>query len=265
MLIDSRWKNCLPVLNSKIKTFTDVAGEQRRRFFQYEICVRLLYTDETKQVEDVFKRLNKFMLPLRPQELRNATYHGAFAKLSELLADDDYWAVNRIISPAAIRRMGDIEMMSDLLIGLMHGPQGGSSKIIDQYYELYESYDDEFPGQTRIKRRFGQILSLIKRLFPDISDTPRWGNRADFYSLFTSLGTLLKDKELPKSRERNLAKELIEFANEVDECLEHSTAKASQASQKYARAIEKGSNDKARRADRHEALTEIIEPFLRDK
>ena len=108
----------------KDKTFADITLNARKNLFQYEICVRFLYTEDQKKVEDVFKRLNKFTMPLKPQELRNATFHGPFAILSQQLADDEYWAVNRIVSPAAIRRMSDIEMMSDLLIGLMHGPQG---------------------------------------------------------------------------------------------------------------------------------------------
>ena len=246
----------------KNKTFADIFGDERKRFFQYEICVRFLYTDDRRVVEDVFKRLNKFTLPLKPQELRNATYHGAFAKLSELLADDEYWAVNRIISPAAIRRMADIEMMSDLLIGLIHGPQGGSAKVIDQYYEQYEQYDDEFPEQSRIKRRFSNVLETIKRLFPEIEET-RWGNRADFYSLFVALGTLFLFHTLQRKSEKKLAAKLVLFAEEVDERLELPTARTSVEAQKYARAIEKGSNDKARRMDRQEALVEVIQPFLR--
>ena len=249
----------------KDKTFGDVTGEERKRFFQYEICVRFLYTDDRREVEDVFKRLNKFTLPLKPQELRNATYHGAFPKLSEQLADDEYWAVNRIVSPAAIRRMADIEMMSDLLIGLLHGPQGGSAKIIDQYYEQYEPFEDEFPEQNRIKRLFGSTLDTVKRLFPDIADIPRWGNRADFYSLFVALGNLLQDQDLPHGSVKTLAANLVQFAGEVSQRLETPTAHTSAASRKYARSIEKGSNDKARRMDRHEALAEIIGPFLRKK
>lgn len=249
----------------KGKTFAEVTGEERKRFFQYDICVRFIYTDDRKVVEDVFKRLNKFTLPLKPQELRNATFHGAFAKLSEQLADDEYWAVNRIVSPAAIRRMADIEMMSELLIGLLHGPQGGSAKIIDQYYEQYEQYEDEFPEQNRIKRQFAKTLDTVKRLFPEIADVPRWGNRADYYSLFVAIGNLLRDHDLPRGSEKALVERLIEFAEEVDQRLEKPTAKTSGLSKKYARAIEKGSNDKARRMDRHEALAEIIKPFLRNK
>jgi hypothetical protein len=249
----------------KGKSFAEVTGDARKRFFQYDVCVRFLYTDDQKEVEDVFKRLNKFTLPLKAQELRNATYHGAFAKLAEELANDEYWAVNRIVTPAAIRRMADIEMMSDLLIGLLHGPQGGSAKIIDQYYESYEQYEDEFPEQNRIKRQFTKTVDMIKRLFPVIADTPRWGNRADFYSLFVGLGNALWDHDLLRRSEKALARALADFADEVDKRLEKPATKTSPASRKYARAIEKGSNDKARRMDRHEALGEIIEPFLKEK
>jgi hypothetical protein len=247
------------------KTFADVTGNARKSFFQYEICVRYLYTDSLKEVEDVFKRLNKFAMPLKSQELRNATFHGAFAKLSEDLADDEYWAVNRIVTPASIRRMSDIEMMSDLLIGLLHGPQGGSAKIINGYYEQYEQYEDEFPEQNRIKRVFSKTLNTIKSLFPDIADISRWGNRADFYSLFVALGGLLRNHDLPAKSEKQLRQALLALAIGVDQRLKDPTAKTIKAAQIYARAIEKASNDKARRADRQEVLVGIIDEFLIEK
>lgn len=50
--------------------------------------------------------------------------------------------------------MKDIEFASELLIGVIHGPQGGSAKNIDKYYARYEDYDDEFPGQRVAVRRF---------------------------------------------------------------------------------------------------------------
>jgi hypothetical protein len=249
----------------KDKTFADVKETQRKDFYQYAICARFLYTDETREVEDVFKRLNKYTLPLKAQELRNATFHGPFAKLSESLADDQYWAVNGIITAARIRRMGDIEMMSDFLIGLLHGPQGGSAKIIDQYYEEYEPFEDEFPEQTRVEKLFAQTHAKIKLVFPDIANTSRWGNRADFYSLFVATGHLLKDHILPKSNKAKLAKRLNKLAEAVDKELETPTTAASTLAQKYARAIEKGVNDKARRTDRHEVLLELMSPLFREK
>lgn len=256
--------DALPITSiHKGKTFRDLITEERKRFFSYELCVRFLYTDDRREVEDVFKRLNKYTLPLKPQELRNATYHGPFARLSEQLADNEYWAVNRIVSAAAIRRMADIEMVSDLLIGLIHGPQGGSAKVIDQYYEQYEQYEDEFPEENRIKRLFDTTLETIKDLFPNIQDAGRWGNRADFYSLFVALGNLLREYQLPSRSSRALSKELLSFGSQVDQLLEKPTSASGKPAAKYVRAIEKGSNEKARRMDRHETLLEIIQHFLR--
>jgi len=253
-----------PASPYKDKEFADITGEARKQFFRYEICVRNLYTDNVKEIEDVFKRLNKFLMPLKPQELRNATYHGAFAKLSEHFADNEYWAVNRIVTAAAIRRMADIEMMSDLLIGLLHGPQGGSAKIIDQYYDQYEQFEDEFPGQGRIAKTFNKVLSLIEDLFPSIADS-RWGNRADFYSLFVAFGGLLDLHVVPAAKEKKLREALLQFAACVDAYLENQNAKVAGSVKQYARAIEKASNDKARRADRHEVLVETVQPFLKEK
>jgi hypothetical protein len=246
--------------------FGAMSAEAKKQLFRYEICVRFLYTDDTHEVEDIFKRLNKYTLPLKAQELRNATFHGPFAKLSETLADDEYWAVNRILKPASIRRMGDIEMMSDLLIGLLHGPQGGSAKIIDEYYENYEAFEEEFPDETLITRLFQKALDTVKVVFPQIAEVPRWGNRADFYSLFVALSHLLRDKTLPAKNERALSRALSEFAIQVNESLEDPSANdEDDPSFIYARAIEKGSNDKARRTDRHEVLTTLMEQFFRKK
>ncbi len=246
------------------KGFGDLLAEQKKKFFSYEVCVRLLYTENQDEVEDVFKRLNKFTMPLKPQELRNATFHSAFARLAETLADEDYWAVNRIVTPASIRRMGDIEFMSDLLIGLIHGPQGGSAKILDDYYETYEAYEDEIPGQAKLKHLFDETLLAIKGIFPDISKVDRWSNRADFYSLFVALGSQLDKLALPKAI-KPIRAVLETFATDVTKSLDDTTATVSIAARKYARAIEKGSNDKARRSVRHEVLVKLTAPFLRKR
>src|SRR4029450_13078065 len=128
----------------------------------------------------VFRRLNEYQVQLKPQELRNAIFSGPFLRLSEKLADDEFWAENRIISAAIIRRINDIEFMSELLIGVLHGPQGGAAKDIDEYYERYEDFEDEFPGQKEAVRRFKQTLSDIKAVLPDIKKIPRWSNKTDF-------------------------------------------------------------------------------------
>ena len=94
-------------------------------------------------------------------------------------------------------------MMSDLLIGLLHGPQGGSAKVIDEYYERYEEFEEEFPDQILITRTFEKVLTTIKVLFPEIAESTRWGNRADFYSLFVALGQITA-RARPLRQERHV-------------------------------------------------------------
>lgn len=240
--------------------FSDLTGEDRRAFYGYALAVRYLDTDDEDEMKDMFRRLNRYTVPLKPQELRNATYEGPFARLATRLADDhtDYLAENRIVSAAAIRRMADVELIAELLIGVMHGPQGGSPTAIDAYYEEYEDFEDEFPGQRRTARLFSTTLDTVRRVLPSLRED-RWSNKTDFYSLFVAVSALLATKKLATTKERSLRSSLRTFAAEVDRRLVDDTAKVSKHAATYVRNVQRGANDKARRAERHAALLAVIE------
>ncbi len=249
-------------------TFVDLTPDQKRTFYAYKFAVRYLNTDSEDEVRDMFRRLNRFLTPLKPQELRNATYSGPFVKLVVQLADNEYWAENRIVTPAAIRRMNDVEYVSELLIGVLHGPQGGSAAIIDSYYQQYEDYEEEFPEQKRVLRIFDNTLMAIQLVLPDIKET-RWSNKTDFYTLFVAMAAIIRslrssvavgEKITPKRAP--LRKALDYFAAGVEERLGHEGAKVSQPAVDYVRAVEKGANDKARRAERHRIVTELISQYF---
>jgi hypothetical protein len=140
----------------------------------------------------------------------------------------------------------------------MHGPQSGSPAVVDAYYQQYEDYEDEFPDQRRVHNLFGQTLGLIRRILPDIRGT-RWSNKTDFYTLFVALSSLLKSNELPSSNISRVRRRLERFAVEVDERLGDPNARVSREAIAYARAHEKGANDKVRRAHRHDALIRLIQ------
>lgn len=245
----------------KDKAYSELSDTERKDFLSYQIAVRMLVTDSEESVKDIFRRLNKFLTKLNDQELRNATYGGPFVSAVLELADDEYWIDNRLVSLAQVRRMKDVEFVSDLLIGVMHGPQGGAPKVLDEYYNQYEDYEDEFPGQKKAVKRFNTTLDLLKDALPDTADT-RWENRTDFYSLFVAVAVLLRDKKLPTSKRVKFRKELTKFEQEVDLRLANQSHKTSAHVIKYVRAAEKGANDKKRRANRHAAILKVIEPLF---
>ncbi len=250
---DSPWRNT---------TFADLPSDEKVKFFGYQFAVRYLNTNSDTEVRDMFERLNKYLSPLKAQELRNAVYTGPFIKLSEKLADNEYWAENLIVTAAAIRRMIDIEFMSELLIGVLHGPQGGSAKVIDEYYKQYEDYETEFPEQKKAQRLFDQTLGSIQKIFSDIKGK-RWANKTDFYTLFVTLAHLLRTNVLRQRNVSQVRAALMDFANEVDRRLADENARVSKNAIEYVRAVEKGANDKQRRAARQAALLAVMEQYFK--
>jgi hypothetical protein len=247
----SRWRNA---------SFAGLSPEEKRAFYGYRFVVRVLETDDDAQVRDMFMRLNRFLTALNAQELRNATYSGPFVDLVLELADEEYWTENSLFTAALIRRMRDVEYISELLIGTLHGPQGGNAAIIDSYYEQYEDYEDEFPDQRRAEHLFRQTLKTVELLIPEIRYL-RWKNRADFYSLFVCLASLLRSQELPEANVSQLANTLYDFAAKVDSARSDETP-AEKDIEDYLDAVQRGVNEKARRARRHGVLRQIMEPYF---
>jgi len=243
------------------KTFAELTAPEKEQFFLYRFTVRYLDTKKDEEIRDMFRRLNRFLTPLKPQELRNATFTGPFIKLAEALADDKYWTENGIITTAAIRRMNDVEFVSELLIGVLHGPQSGSAKAIDQYYTNYEDFEDEFPEQRRAQKLFSENLRLIKDIFSEIKET-RWSNKTDFYTLFVVLAFVQRPLRIKKSSVNRVRRAFAAFEADIAKRLANKEAKVSKHAADYVAAVEKGANDKQRRATRHVALQEVLNEHL---
>lgn len=241
------------------RTFEMLGDEDKVKFYGYVLAMRSLNNASEADVRGLFTRLNKFLTPLSPQELRNAIYTGPFISLANTLSEVEYWAINGIVSPALIRRMKDIEFVSELLIGTQHGPQGGSPSIIDEYYRQYEESDLEFPDQAQVRRRYRLTLDTIEDLLPNIRTT-RWKNSTDFYSLFVALATLLRTSRIPEDNLDNLIDALEEFVGQIEELRNDEEADVPQAVKQYVTALVRGSNDKSRRSIRNTVLTALIEP-----
>ena len=249
---DSAWRNT---------TFDDLTGDQKIAFYGHQLAVRSLSKSTDEEIRDLFRRLNTYLTKLNDQELRNATYSGPFVVLVNKLADDDYWAENGIVSAALIRRMKDIEFVSELLIGIMDGPQGGASAVIDEYYFQLEQYSDDFPGQGDAEHLYNQTFAIIRNLFPNIRST-RWKNRTDFYTLFVVIADLLGGHTLPLANLQGLKGALDEFVGQVEVHMGDETKLVPQTVIEYVRAVQRGSSDRSRRAARHAALKETVQPFF---
>ena len=169
--------------------------------------VRTLPEMDNRQLREMFQRLNRNTVVLNSQELRHATYWGQFISCVETLADDVRWTELGVFTPNEVRRMLDIEYISELVVAHLHGIQNKKEEL-DTYYELYEQ---EFEERSHVENLFNSVLGEIRAVLPELNAT-RWRKKSDFYTLFLVIAE--RARELPFARDgrSRLREELLSFA-----------------------------------------------------
>lgn len=238
-------------------SFNDLDDGVKQGFYEYGLSVRYLMTRDEREVRDMFMRLNRFSVPLKAQELRNAMYTGPFVRMSTTLADDSYFAKQGIVTPWMIRRMGDIELVSELLLGVIYGPQDGSPNAINRFYDSFEQYEDAIPDEAKTREQFEQVLGIVRRIFPKLGAT-RWSNKHDFYSLFVALAHYVRESYRFTGSVRSLRDVLLKFAGKVKSHIQNERARVPTSAVRYARAVQKGPSSKTRRGVRHQVLLKLL-------
>lgn len=233
--------------------FSGLPPEAKTRVFQYKFVVRLLPEMPVEELRAIFGRLNRNVVALNAQELRHATYWGPFIRQMESLADDSYWAGTGIFSPADVRRMLDVEYVSELTVAALHGPQTKKASL-DQWYEIYEeTYEEE----RHVAELFRTVLAELGVVLPDIRNT-RWRKKSDFYSLFGLLSA--RRDRLPLAREERefMTRQLEDFGTEVDRFLSDPETGVSVEAKRYAAAVERAATDVANRRTRLRELDRTL-------
>lgn len=237
-------------------SFDDLNHDQKKKFFSYTFLVRILPDDDDEIIRSIFKRINKNNMKLNAQELRQATYWGNFIETMNKISDYDEWSNLGLFSANKVRRMEDVEFISELTIAHLHGPQNKKDKL-DYYYQYYEQND--FEESARIESMFRNVVNEILILIPTIKKT-RWRNLTDFYSLFL----VLSENTLPFSSDKRteLSAKIISFGEKVSSYLKTSEEMGNNASFdqdviSYAQNIRASTDIKAR-ISRQDILKKIL-------
>jgi hypothetical protein len=240
--------------------FEDLPNPVKQSIWDYTINVREITNASEEEVRNLFRRMNKNVVPLNPQELRHSTYSGDFIKLMEEIAEYEYWAENKIVTAKEIRRMNDVQFISDLFISMMNGIQD-KTKEMDNYYEFYET---NFQDKNKWLKRFLDIMGMITKIFIDIRTT-RWKNKSDYYTLFLALNELTQDKKDLKVRYDKIENDLINFSEKISEATlkENKDKKYPKDIFDYMNAVIKSTTDKDRRITRNNIVVKIIKNHIK--
>jgi hypothetical protein len=236
--------------------FEDLPDSDKKKIFSYNFVVRVLPEVSDNELRKIFQRLNRNVLALNKQELRHATYWGEFISLMEKLAEHTFWEGAGVFTANDIRRMLDIEFISELAIGVLHGPQNKKSSL-DKWYEVYET---EFPESRRIEQIFNVVLSEIGALLTDMRGT-RWRQKSDFYTLFSVFAENAASLPLSSNKRDACRKALLKFGEGVTKYLSEG-GQASTNVKKYSRAVGRAASDLNNRKDRQAALQSLVRPLL---
>ena len=179
---------------------------------------------------------------------------GEFIHSVEKIADDSWWLENKIITPGQVRRMLDVEYVSELLVGVMSGPL--DKKIgLDDYYADYEQ---EFPEREHWEGFFIKARILSEKLVG--GDFRSWKSKTEYYSLFIAAGRCIYDDQIPTARRlSNAVKRLSSFRQEADQAKRRDNKQRYEDYvHEYAEAVTRASTDLARRARRIDIVHSLI-------
>ncbi len=241
-------------------TFDELSPENKRKIFEYNFVVRILPDMEDGELRQIFRRLNRNVVVLNAQELRHATYWGKFIQVMEQLSDDEFWEIARVFSAKDRRRMLDVEFVSELAVGILHGPQN-KSQSLEHYYLIYEKNFDE---ESRVRNSLAKILGEILQVLPDIANT-RWRKKSDFYTLVLVLSNHLNDFPLTSGKRATAKKLLVSFSQQVQEFLDLKDVRKShkfpQHVADFASTVERSITDLGNRKLRAESLEKALAPL----
>jgi len=165
------------------KPFARLPAEVRSAVLGYEFSVHILASGtDDRDILQMFARINSTGTKLNPQELRNAEYFGAFKTSMYRLALEqlERWRDWHIFTEDQIARMKEVELTSDLAINMITGIVAKRQPTINKWYERY---DDEFPGEEEVERRFRRVFDDIEDALGDDLSTSPFRSEVLFFSL----------------------------------------------------------------------------------
>jgi hypothetical protein len=192
---------------AKGKKYKDLDVDRKNKILNYDLVIEELSGYSPADIQDMFVRMNRFVVRLSPQELRHAREKGAFKDFAEKVGTIHFWKNERVFSDLQIRRMRAVEFAAELAILLIEGPQDKKSAI-DLYYGRFKS---SFPHAKHLESRLAGYLRWIKRAIPNLSGS-RYRKPVDLYSLIGALDWKSdKGKKLGQFNSRETGARLVEF------------------------------------------------------
>ena len=177
-------------INLQKKRWKDLERVTKERFWNYILIVEMLADVSDASIRNIFDRINRNSRKLVPQEMRHAKYDGWFIGFAETEAEKAEWKRFGVVTPARIKRMADVQFISELLaVILREAIQGFDQNSLDM---LYAEYEDTSSVPDFVEDDFANVVESTKasisellELEPDLQKYLRV--QSHFYTLWSYL------------------------------------------------------------------------------
>ena len=231
--------------------FRDLSTEIKGRFWDYKIVVRSLRQTNDEEIRNLFTKLNTNNIALNDQELRNAIYVGRFKELAERLADNPFFQSIGLFTPRDVRRMLDIEYVSELLVRQIAGVSN-KKDLLDNFYI---QFDEEFPMEAAYEDEFNVCINLARSLITS-DNQAIFKSKGSFYSLFgVCIDFYRATKRTQFSQPADVEQKITELVNKARG---NDFDNGNPDIQIYSEVSTRSTSDKSRRAERERVLLSII-------
>jgi hypothetical protein len=193
------------------KYFGTLSPSLQRAILDYEFIAEEITGYSDAEIRDTFARINRYVVPLSPQERRHALVPGKFHTFVQMLGAWPFWREHRVFSRNQLARMRADEFAAELVILLVEGPQDKKLSV-DQYYAEY--FKRKFPEAGLVERRLASHLGWITKAVPTLSRT-RWRKPVDLYALVGALESLRNKRQLRDVNRRTAGRHLQRFARQM--------------------------------------------------
>jgi hypothetical protein len=232
--------------------FRDLSQDSKEEFWDYKVVVRFLRKTNDEEIRSIFSKLNTNNVALNDQELRNARYSGRFKQLAERLADNPYFQRIGLFTARDVRRMLDIEYVSELLVRQVFGVTAKK----DMLEMAYVNFDEEFPSEAEYEDEFNAAINLVRSII-NKQNQMIFKSKGNFHSLF---GVCL---DYFRNNDRNQFKQSDTVSQEITRFVLRAKSDDFDDNEpdieKYADVSTRSTSDKSRRVERERILGNLIE------
>lgn len=191
------------------KRWRTLSEEERIQILSYDFVVQEIVGYNSQTIRDMFRRMNRYVVALNPQELRHATEDGAFKRLVEDIGTWPFWTKYGVVTKQAASRMKNDELVAEILILLNEGPQDKKGSV-NLYYD---SFRDEFEPTDALKGELLHILGIIEAAISNLKTSPL-RKPANIYALVGAISEIrAEEMNLPSAHV--LGQRLTELTEEM--------------------------------------------------